>query len=50
MSGVRAVRISIESACEKQVQEVGLDGTETYLQPLSMSQNLGLERPEGMRV
>lgn len=40
MSGVRAVRISIESACEKQVQEVGLDGTETYLQPLSMSQNL----------
>uniref|UniRef100_A0A8C9C278 Mediator of RNA polymerase II transcription subunit 17 n=1 Tax=Phocoena sinus TaxID=42100 RepID=A0A8C9C278_PHOSS len=40
MSGVRAVRISIESACEKQVQEVALDGTETYLQPLSMSQNL----------
>jgi mediator of RNA polymerase II transcription subunit 17 len=40
MSGVRAVRISIESACEKHVQEVGLDGTETYLQPLSMSQNL----------
>lgn len=34
------MRISIESACEKQVQEVGLDGTETYLQPLSMSQNL----------
>uniref|UniRef100_A0A8D0HEC9 Mediator of RNA polymerase II transcription subunit 17 n=1 Tax=Sphenodon punctatus TaxID=8508 RepID=A0A8D0HEC9_SPHPU len=40
MSGVQAVRISIESACEKQVQEVGLDGSETYLQPLSMSQNL----------
>uniref|UniRef100_A0A8C0X1P0 Mediator of RNA polymerase II transcription subunit 17 n=1 Tax=Castor canadensis TaxID=51338 RepID=A0A8C0X1P0_CASCN len=40
MSGVRAVRISMESACEKHVQEVGLDGTETYLQPLSMSQNL----------
>lgn len=40
MSGVSAVRISIESACEKQVQEVGLDGSETYLQPLSMSQNL----------
>uniref|UniRef100_A0A2I3SI57 Mediator of RNA polymerase II transcription subunit 17 n=3 Tax=Homininae TaxID=207598 RepID=A0A2I3SI57_PANTR len=40
MSGVRAVRISIESACEKQVHEVGLDGTETYLPPLSMSQNL----------
>ncbi|XP_033372003.1 mediator of RNA polymerase II transcription subunit 17 isoform X2 [Parus major] len=40
MAGVRAVRISIESACEKQVQEVGLDGSETYLQPLSMSQNL----------
>uniref|UniRef100_A0A6I8NY06 Mediator of RNA polymerase II transcription subunit 17 n=1 Tax=Ornithorhynchus anatinus TaxID=9258 RepID=A0A6I8NY06_ORNAN len=40
MAGVPAVRISIESACEKQVQEVGLDGTETYLQPLSMSQNL----------
>lgn len=40
MAGVQAVRISIESACEKQVQEVGLDGSETYLQPLSMSQNL----------
>lgn len=40
MSGGSAVRISIESACEKQVQEVGLDGSETYLQPLSMSQNL----------
>lgn len=40
MAGVPAVRISIESACEKQVQEVGLDGSETYLQPLSMSQNL----------
>ncbi|CAI5773383.1 mediator of RNA polymerase II transcription subunit 17 [Podarcis lilfordi] len=40
MSGVPAVRISIESACEKHVQEVGLDGSETYLQPLSMSQNL----------
>ncbi|XP_050797240.1 mediator of RNA polymerase II transcription subunit 17 isoform X2 [Gopherus flavomarginatus] len=40
MSGAPAVRISIESASEKQVQEVGLDGSETYLQPLSMSQNL----------
>ncbi|XP_077197562.1 mediator of RNA polymerase II transcription subunit 17 [Paroedura picta] len=40
MSGVPSVRISIESACEKHVQEVGLDGSETYLQPLSMSQNL----------
>ncbi|XP_061484808.1 mediator of RNA polymerase II transcription subunit 17 isoform X2 [Rhineura floridana] len=40
MAGVPAVRISIESACEKHVQEVGLDGSETYLQPLSMSQNL----------
>ncbi|XP_064414005.1 mediator of RNA polymerase II transcription subunit 17 [Latimeria chalumnae] len=40
MSGGPAVRISIESACEKQVQEVGLDGTETLMQPLSMSQNL----------
>uniref|UniRef100_A0A8C6EK77 Cofactor required for Sp1 transcriptional activation subunit 6 n=1 Tax=Microcebus murinus TaxID=30608 RepID=A0A8C6EK77_MICMU len=40
MSGVLAVRNSIESACEKQVQDAGLDGTETYLQPLSMSQNL----------
>ncbi|XP_025908719.1 mediator of RNA polymerase II transcription subunit 17 [Nothoprocta perdicaria] len=40
MAGVPAVRISIESACEKQVQEVALDGSETYLQPLSMSQNL----------
>lgn len=40
MSGVPAVRISIESSCEKQVQEVALDGTETYVPPLSMSQNL----------
>lgn len=40
MSGGPAVQISIESACEKQVQEVALDGTETYVQPLSMSQNL----------
>nr|XP_033806378.1 mediator of RNA polymerase II transcription subunit 17 [Geotrypetes seraphini] len=40
MSGGPAVRISIESASEKQVQEVGLDGAEAYLQPLSMSQNL----------
>ncbi|XP_015265764.1 PREDICTED: mediator of RNA polymerase II transcription subunit 17 [Gekko japonicus] len=40
MSGVPSVRISIESASEKHVQEVGLDGSETYLQPLSMSQNL----------
>lgn len=40
MSGSPAVRISIESSCEKQVQEVALDGTETYVPPLSMSQNL----------
>ncbi|XP_075448626.1 mediator of RNA polymerase II transcription subunit 17 isoform X2 [Ascaphus truei] len=40
MSGGPAVRISIESACEKQVQEVGLDGSETYEPPLSMSENL----------
>uniref|UniRef100_A0A8D3C5Z8 Mediator of RNA polymerase II transcription subunit 17 n=1 Tax=Scophthalmus maximus TaxID=52904 RepID=A0A8D3C5Z8_SCOMX len=40
MSGGPAVRVSIESTCEKQVQEVALDGTETYLPPLSMSQNL----------
>lgn len=40
MSGGPAVRISIESVCEKQVQEVALDGTETYVPPLSMSQNL----------
>ncbi|XP_029458191.1 mediator of RNA polymerase II transcription subunit 17 isoform X2 [Rhinatrema bivittatum] len=40
MSGGPAVQISIESASEKQVQEVGLDGAETYQQPLSMSQNL----------
>uniref|UniRef100_A0A8C6KJ11 Mediator of RNA polymerase II transcription subunit 17 n=1 Tax=Nothobranchius furzeri TaxID=105023 RepID=A0A8C6KJ11_NOTFU len=40
MSGGPAVRISIESSCEKQVQEVGLDGLETYVPPLSMSQNL----------
>lgn len=35
-----AVRVSIESSCEKQVQEVSLDGMETYVPPLSMSQNL----------
>uniref|UniRef100_A0A6I8SAW8 Mediator of RNA polymerase II transcription subunit 17 n=1 Tax=Xenopus tropicalis TaxID=8364 RepID=A0A6I8SAW8_XENTR len=40
MSGVPAVNISIESSAEKQVQEVGLDGSETYVLPLSMSQNL----------
>ncbi|KAG7269786.1 hypothetical protein CRUP_033832 [Coryphaenoides rupestris] len=40
MSGVPAVQVSIESSCEKQVQEVALDGTETYVPPLSMSQNL----------
>ncbi|XP_003968265.1 mediator of RNA polymerase II transcription subunit 17 [Takifugu rubripes] len=40
MSGGPAVKISIESVCEKQVQEVALDGTETYVPPLSMSQNL----------
>lgn len=34
------MRVSIESSCEKQVQEVALDGTETYVPPLSMSQNL----------
>lgn len=34
------VTISIEAACENQVQEVALDGTEAYLQPLSMSENL----------
>lgn len=40
MSGGPAVTVSIESSCEKQVQEVALDGTETYVPPLSMSQNL----------
>lgn len=40
MAGVPAVQVSIESSCEKQVQEVALDGTETYVPPLSMSQNL----------
>ncbi|XP_073469101.1 mediator of RNA polymerase II transcription subunit 17 [Aquarana catesbeiana] len=40
MSGGPPVQISIESSAEKQVQEVGLDGSETYVQPLSMSQNL----------
>ncbi|MEQ2207523.1 Mediator of RNA polymerase II transcription subunit 17, partial [Xenoophorus captivus] len=40
MSGGPAVRISIESSCEKQVQEVDFHGTETYVPPLSMSQNL----------
>ncbi|XP_060682534.1 mediator of RNA polymerase II transcription subunit 17 isoform X2 [Hemiscyllium ocellatum] len=34
------VTISIEAACENQVQEVALDGTEAYVQPLSMSENL----------
>ncbi|XP_031429943.1 mediator of RNA polymerase II transcription subunit 17 isoform X2 [Clupea harengus] len=40
MSGGPAVRVSIESSCEKQVQEVSLDGVETYVPPLSMSQSL----------
>uniref|UniRef100_A0A8B9J8L8 Mediator of RNA polymerase II transcription subunit 17 n=1 Tax=Astyanax mexicanus TaxID=7994 RepID=A0A8B9J8L8_ASTMX len=40
MSGSPAVRVSIESSCERQVQEVSLDGVETYVPPLSMSQNL----------
>uniref|UniRef100_A0A3Q3EYD0 Mediator of RNA polymerase II transcription subunit 17 n=1 Tax=Labrus bergylta TaxID=56723 RepID=A0A3Q3EYD0_9LABR len=40
MSGGPPVSVSIESSCEKQVQEVALDGTETYVPPLSMSQNL----------
>ncbi|XP_051534980.1 mediator of RNA polymerase II transcription subunit 17 [Myxocyprinus asiaticus] len=40
MSGGPAVRVSIESSCERQVQEVSLDGLETYVPPLSMSQNL----------
>ena len=34
------MRVSIESSCEKQVQEVSLDGVETYVPPLSMSQSL----------
>lgn len=34
------MRVSIESSCERQVQEVSLDGMETYVPPLSMSQNL----------
>lgn len=40
MSGGPAVRVSMESSCERQVQEVSLDGIETYVPPLSMSQNL----------
>uniref|UniRef100_UPI00358E450F mediator of RNA polymerase II transcription subunit 17 n=1 Tax=Myxine glutinosa TaxID=7769 RepID=UPI00358E450F len=40
MATVPSVRVSVESACESQVQEVALDGTETYVQPLSMSENL----------
>ncbi len=40
MSGGPAVRVSIESQCERQVQEVSLDGLEMYVPPLSMSQNL----------
>uniref|UniRef100_A0A673HBT5 Mediator of RNA polymerase II transcription subunit 17 n=2 Tax=Sinocyclocheilus rhinocerous TaxID=307959 RepID=A0A673HBT5_9TELE len=40
MSGGPAVRVSIESQCERQVQEVSLDGLETYVPLLSMSQNL----------
>lgn len=40
MASGPGVRVSIESSCEKQVQEVALDGTETYVPPLSMSQNL----------
>lgn len=40
MSAVPGVFVSIESSCERQVQEVSLDGVETYVPPLSMSQNL----------
>ncbi|TRY83369.1 hypothetical protein DNTS_016644 [Danionella cerebrum] len=35
-----SVRLSIESSCERQVQEVSLEGLETYAPPLSMSQSL----------
>nr|DBA32460.1 TPA: hypothetical protein GDO54_000252 [Pyxicephalus adspersus] len=41
MSGGPAVQISIESSAEKQVQEVGLDGSETYVQPLSILEEAG---------
>ncbi|XP_078594072.1 mediator of RNA polymerase II transcription subunit 17-like isoform X1 [Branchiostoma floridae x Branchiostoma japonicum] len=34
------VRVSVEALQENQVQEVSLDGQETYVQPLSMSENL----------
>uniref|UniRef100_A0A8C4R512 Uncharacterized protein n=1 Tax=Eptatretus burgeri TaxID=7764 RepID=A0A8C4R512_EPTBU len=40
MSTVPSVRVSVECACESQVQEVALDGTETDVQPLSMLENL----------
>ncbi|XP_064623431.1 mediator of RNA polymerase II transcription subunit 17-like isoform X2 [Lineus longissimus] len=35
-----AVRVSVETVLENQVQEIALDGTELYVQPLSMSENL----------
>ncbi|XP_033112199.1 mediator of RNA polymerase II transcription subunit 17-like [Anneissia japonica] len=35
-----SVQVSVESLLENQVQEVSLDGQETYNKPLSMSENL----------
>ncbi|XP_071962267.1 mediator of RNA polymerase II transcription subunit 17-like [Antedon mediterranea] len=35
-----SVQVSVESLLENQVQEVALDGQETYNKPLSMSENL----------
>lgn len=35
-----ATPVSIEAADEYQVQEISYDGTEKYVQPLSMSENM----------
>ncbi|CAN0089065.1 mediator of RNA polymerase II transcription subunit 17 [Lampetra fluviatilis] len=40
MAAAPSVKISIEAGSEHQIKEVALDGTETFVQPLSMSENL----------
>lgn len=40
MTAPASVEVSIEALAENQIQEIGLDGQETYVQPLSMSENL----------
>lgn len=47
MSGVPAVRMSIESSCERQVQEVSLDGLETNVPPLFMLKKQRIDFGQG---